>query len=137
MARRILGLDVGSHSVKAVEFRQTLRELEVVQLQKLPLVDPAPALPVELREFLQMHDLPTDHVVVALSGDRISTRRLSFPFRDRKKIAPAVPFEVEAQVPYDLDDFFVDWEIVGEQPNRTDVVATLAPRAEVACPGPR
>ncbi len=132
MARRILGLDVGSHSVKAVEFRQTLRDLEVVQLQKLALVDPAPALPVELREFLQMHDLPTDHVVVALSGDRISTRRLSFPFRDRKKIAPAVPFEVEAQVPYDLDDFFVDWEIVGEQPTRTDVVATLAPRTEVA-----
>lgn len=132
MARRILGLDIGSHSVKAVEFRQTLRELEVVQLQKLPLIDPAPALPVELREFLQMHDLPTEHAVVALSGDRISTRRLSFPFRDRKKIAPAVPFEVEAQVPYDLDDFFVDWEIVGETRGRTNVVATLAPRAEVA-----
>ena len=132
MARSILGLDIGSHSVKAVEFRQTLRDLEVVKLQKLPLVDPAPALPVELREFLQMHDLPTDHVVVALSGDRISTRRLSFPFRDRKKIAPAVPFEVESQVPYDLDDFYVDWELVGENRGRTDVVATLAPRGEVA-----
>ena len=90
MARRILGLDIGSHAIKAVEFRQTLRDLEVVQLRCLPLVDPAPALAVELREFLQLHDLPTDHVAVALSGDRISTRRLSFPFRDRKKIAPAV-----------------------------------------------
>ncbi len=132
MARRILGLDIGSHSVKAVEFRQTLRDLEVVQLQRLPLVDPGPTLAVELRDFLQMHDFPSDHVVVALSGDRISTRRLSFPFRDRKKIAPAVPFEVESQVPYDLDEFFVDWEIVGESRGRTDVVATLAPRAEVA-----
>jgi general secretion pathway protein L len=132
MARRILGLDIGSHAVKAVEFRQTLREVEVAQLRSLPLDDPSPELASELREFLQMHDLPTEHVVVSLAGDRVSTRRLSFPFRDRRKIAPAVPFEVEAQVPFDLDDFFVDWEIIGQQAGRTEVTATLAPRSEVA-----
>jgi general secretion pathway protein L len=132
MARRILGLDLGSHAVKAVEFRQTLRGVEVAQLHSLALDDPSPALASELRDFIQMHDLPTEHVVVSLAGDRVSTRRLSFPFRDRRKIAPAVPFEVEAQVPFDLDDFFVDWEIIAQQPNRTDVTATLAPRSEVA-----
>ena len=132
MARRILGLDIGSHTVKAVEFRQTLRELEVVQLRELPIVEPAPSLSSELRDFLQMHDLPTDHVVVALSGDRISTRRLGFPFRDRKKVGAAVPFEVEAQVPFDLEDFFIDWEVTAESRDRTEVVATLAPRSEVA-----
>jgi general secretion pathway protein L len=132
MARRILGLDLGSHSVKAVEFRQTLRGVEVAQLRSLPLDDPAPALASELRDFVQMHDLPTEHVVVSLAGDRVSTRRLSFPFRDRRKIGPAVPFEVEAQVPFELDDFFVDWEIVGQQKAHTEVTATLAPRSEVA-----
>ncbi len=132
MAKRILGLDIGSHSVKAVEFRQTLRDVEVVQLRQLPIFDPAPSLGGELREFLQAHDLPTDNVVVSLSGDRISTRRLSFPFRDRKKIGPAVPFEVESQVPFDLGDFFVDWEMVGESKAGSDVVATLAPRSEVS-----
>ena len=79
-----------------------------------------------------MHDFPTEHVVVSLAGDRVSTRRLSFPFRDRRKIGPAVPFEVDAQVPFDLRDFFVDWEIIGEQAGRTEVTATLAPRSEVA-----
>jgi general secretion pathway protein L len=132
MAKRILGLDIGSHSVKAVEFRQTLRDVEVVQLRQLPIFDPAPSLGGELREFLQAHDLPIENVVVSLSGDRVSTRRLSFPFRDRKKIGPAVPFEVESQVPFDLDDFFVDWEIVGESKVGSDVVATLAPRSEVS-----
>jgi type IV pilus assembly protein PilM len=71
-------------------------------------------------------------VVVSLAGDRVSTRRLSFPFRDRRKIGPAVPFEVEAQVPFDLNDFFVDWEIIDQQRGRTEVTATLAPRSEVA-----
>jgi general secretion pathway protein L len=99
--------------------------VEVAQLR-------APALASELRDFIQMHDLPTEHVVVSLAGDRVSTRRLSFPFRDRRKIGPAVPFEVDAQVPFDLRDFFVDWEIIGEQAGCTDVTATLAPRSEVA-----
>jgi general secretion pathway protein L len=132
MARRILGLDIGSHAVKAVEFRQTLRGLEVAQLRALAIDAPSPALTSEIRDFIQTHDLPTEHVVVSLAGDRVSTRRLSFPFRDRRKISPAVPFEVEAQVPFDLGDFFVDWEIIEQHRGRTEVMATLAPRSEVA-----
>jgi general secretion pathway protein L len=132
LARRILGLDVGSHAAKAVELRQTLRGLEVVQLRHLPFDDPTPGVGSELRDLVQLYDLPGDYVVVSLAGDRISTRRLEFPFRDRRKIAPAVPFEVEGQVPFPLDDYFVDWEIVGEQKSQTQVIATLAPRNEVA-----
>jgi general secretion pathway protein L len=131
LARRILGLDVGSSAAKAVELRQTLRGLEVVQLRHLPFDDPTPGVGAELRDGLSLHDLPRDFVVVSLAGDRISTRRLTFPFRDRRKISQAVPFEVEGQVPFSLDDYFVDWEIVGQRRNETEVVATLAPRTEV------
>ncbi len=132
MARRILGLDLGSFGLKAVELRQTLRELTVVQLRQLPLDDPSPSLPNEISEFLQLHDLPLSGAVVALAGDRVSTRRLTFPFRDKRKIGPAVPFELEAQVPFELDDFVIDWEVVDEAKDTTCVAATLAPRNEVA-----
>jgi general secretion pathway protein L len=131
LARRILGLDVGSHAAKAVELRQTLRGLEVVQLRHLPFDDPTPGVGSELRDLVQLFDLPGDYVVVSLAGDRISTRRLEFPFRDRRKIAPAVPFEVEGQVPFPLDDYVVDWEIVGEQKSQAQVIAALAPQSEV------
>ena len=132
MARRILGLDMGSHAVKAVELRQTLRELHVAQLRALPLGDASPSLAAELRDFVQTYDLPRDFAVASVAGDRLSTRRLSFPFSDRKKIRAAVPFEVESQVPFELDEFFVDFEIAAEHEGRTDVVAALVPRAEVA-----
>ena len=132
LARRILGLDVGSHAAKAVELRQTLRAVEVVQLRHLPFDDPTPGVANELRELIQLYDLPGDYVVVSLAGDRISTRRLTFPFRDRRKVGPAVPFELEGLVPFPLDDYLVDWEIVDEQKSQTQVLATLAPRSEVA-----
>jgi len=131
MARRILGLDVGSHSVKAVELRQTLRGLEVVQLRSLSLDDPSPALATELRDFAQIYDLPAEAVVASIAGDRVSTRRLRFPFRDRRKIEAAVPFEVEGRVPFSLDDYFLDWSIVSDARDHADVVAILASRTEV------
>jgi general secretion pathway protein L len=132
MARRILGLDMGSHAVKAVELRQTLRELDLVQARALPVSDAPPSLPAEIRDFLQSYDLPSEFVVASVAGDRLSTRRVSFPFKDRRKIRAAVPFEVESQVPFELADYFVDFEIAAETEGRTEVVAALVPRNEVA-----
>ena len=132
MARRILGLDMGSHAVKAVELRQTLRELALVQMRVLQVSDAPPSLPAELRDFLQTYDLPREFVVASVAGDRLSTRRVSFPFKDRRKIRAALPFEVEAQVPFPLDDYFVDFEVAAEAASRTDAVAALVPRAEVS-----
>lgn len=133
MARRVLGLDIGSHSVKAVELRQALgREVEIVQLRSFALDDPAPALATELRHLFAAHDLPSHNVVVSIAGDRLSTRRLDFPFKDRRKIAAAVPFEVEQQVPFDLAEFVVDWDLAAETATRSEVTATLVQRSEVA-----
>ena len=133
MARRVLGLDIGSHSVKAVELRQALgRELEVAQLCTFELDDPAPALATELRQLVAAHDLPLQHVVVSVAGDRLSTRRLTFPFKDRRKVAAAVPFEVEEQVPFDLKDYVVDWDIAGESATGLDVAACIVPRHEIS-----
>jgi general secretion pathway protein L len=133
MARRVLGLDIGSHSVKAVELRQALgRDLEIVQLQTFALDDPAPALATELRHLVSAHDLPLQHVVVSVAGDRLSTRRLSFPFKDRRKVAAAVPFEVEEQVPFDLKDYVVDWDVSGETATGVEVAACIVPRHEIS-----
>lgn len=133
MARRVLGLDIGSHSVKAVELRQALgRDLEVVQLRSFELDDPAPALATELRHLVAAHDLPLQHVVVSVAGDRLSTRRLSFPFKERRKVAAAVPFEVEEQVPFDLKDYVVDWDTAGESATGLEVSACIVPRQEIS-----
>lgn len=128
----VVGLDLGAHSIKAVELRQTLREVEPEQLRLEPR--PAPDSPLEeiLPRFLQMHELPTDRLVVSVPGDRISVRRMTFPFRDRKRLEQAVPFEVEAQTPFDLEDVLVDWELVGGEANSAELSVCIAPRTVVA-----
>jgi type IV pilus assembly protein PilM len=130
--KNVLGLDLGTHSLKAVEFQQTLSGIQAVQLRTLPRADDEIALPELLRRFTELHHLSTDHVVAALAGDQLSSRRLSFPFRERRKLAQAVPFAVEAELPFELEDVVIDWEITGGDRSRAEVVAVIAPRAEVS-----
>jgi type IV pilus assembly protein PilM len=130
--RHALGLDLGSHSLKAVEFQQGLRGVEASALRTLPRPPEDVPLAELVERFLTMHKLSTDHVVTALRGDRISSRHLNFPFSDRRRLAQAVPFAVEEDLPLDLDDVVIDWEIVGGDRSRSEVLAAIAPRSEVS-----
>lgn len=130
--KNVLGLDIGSHTVKAVELRQTLRGVEPVQLRMQPRVDSEEPLQGLLRSFLRAHKLPTDHVACAIASDRVASHRLQFPFHDRRKLTMAVPFQVEGQIPFQIEKVVVDWEIVGEARNQTLVAATIAQRSHVS-----
>jgi general secretion pathway protein L len=130
MMKNVLGLDLGSHAIKAVELRQTLRGLEPVQLRLHPRADGA-ELPETLRRFVRLHHLPVEHVACAIPADRLSSRRLQFPFRDRRKLAQAVPFEVEGEVPFPMEQVLVDWEIVGGDRTQATVSAAIVQRKHV------
>lgn len=130
--KTVLGLDLGSHSLKAVEFRQTLRGVEAEQLRSLPRPDDETPLQELLRRFRALHGLGTDNVVSALAGDHLSSRRLTFPFRGRRRLNTAVPFAVEEELPFDLEDVVVDWEITGGDRTRADVTVCTAARSEVS-----
>jgi type IV pilus assembly protein PilM len=129
--KSVLGLDLGSHSLKAVELQQTLRGSEVVQVRSL-LRSPDAELADQIRQLVQLHRPGIDHVVAALPGDAITSRRLGFPFRDKRKLSQAVPFAVEGDLPFDLEQVVIDWEIVGGDRNQAEVAATIAPRAQVS-----
>jgi len=138
MMKNVLGLDLGSHTIKAVELRQTLRGLEPVQLQlhpraeiDLPSADGRQQFAEGLARFVELHDLSTEHVVTALPSDRVSTRRLEFPFRERRKLAQAVPFELEGLIPFELEDVFIDWAMAGGERGTAVVAATVVQRQDV------
>lgn len=130
--KNVLGLDLGRHSIKAVEFRQTLRGFEAVRMCLMPRGDPEEPLPELLRRFVEMHHLTTGHVVTALPGERVAVRSLDFPFRERRRLAQAVPFELASSVPYELDEYVIAWDLAREDRGRGEVLAAIAPRSEVS-----
>jgi type IV pilus assembly protein PilM len=128
----VLGLDLGSHSIKGVELQQGFRGFQALQLRSLPRDDAEFPLGELVRRFVRLYRFQTEHVVAAIPGDRMTTRRLSFPFRDARQLARAVPNEVADDLPFELEDVVVSWQPVGNDRSKAEVVACIVPRREVA-----
>lgn len=131
MLKRILGLDLGSYAIKAAEFQQTWNGFTLTRLCQAPRREDEP-LPATLRGLIDSHQLAADAILCAIAATQTTSRHLSFPFHDRKKLAQAVPFELAEQVPFELDDFLLDWEWIRPHATDNQVFATLTRRNNVA-----
>lgn len=78
--------------------------------------------------------LPTDidTVLVAAQGSGISTRMLTFPFGDPRKVEQTIDFELETQIPYDLEDVLSAWVITQKSKNETKILTAITPKARLA-----
>jgi len=147
MAKRVLGLDIGSFSIKAVEVHQTSRGLEIGACHELslsrilasassagePITSEADvAIGRALHDFLSSHGFATDFVVSALPSDSVSSRRLQFPFKDNRKLTQAVPFELEDGIPFDLEDVVVDWQRTRTDEKGSQVLCAFTQRTRIA-----
>jgi len=136
--KSIVGLDLGAHSIKAVELPPSLRAQEPVPLHTMPRGEPFAETPSpetlseEIARFSTLHPFDPDHVVTAIQGSQISLRRLTFPFRDRKKLNQAIPFAVEGEIPFELDDIVIDWMSLAEVGAGGEVLSALTRRENVA-----
>lgn len=149
MAQRIVGLDLGSYSIKAVHVMAKGRtgDFEVVQYDEAlvpPPFDVEEGQPATLRErqslalqeLLEKGALKGDVFVTGLPGDGAAVRTLRFPFSDARKIEQTLPFELEAEIPFDLDDVVISWSVLrhkqGVDANETEVLAAYARRESVS-----
>ena len=123
MAQRIVGLDLGSSSITVVHLESRGRggdfEILLCDQEELgPSKTSEGAIPYDERvltalETLRERDALTGDVFVSgLAGDEVSMRTLRFPFSDRRKIEQALPFELESEIPFDIDEVVFSWHVL-------------------------
>ena len=126
--RRILALDLGSSSLKAVIVESLLRGFRLVDFYSTPR-QPALELGAQLKAFLALHHLHADTVLSCLPGDVVSHRILSFPFRRTRQLSQTVPFELESYVPFSLEEIVVDFQVLSQSTDGTSVLAVFVPKS--------
>ena len=67
----------------------------------------------------------------SLPGDLVSWRTFYLPFRDRKGLDQTVPFELENQVPFGLDEVVVDYHVLHRDRSGCNVLAALVQRKDL------
>ena len=123
---RILGLDIGSSSIKAVEVDSAFGRYEIREYYEKPVH--SGQRPVEAAALLlESLGKKPDRIVVALPGGSVTQRNLTVPTRDKKAIKAAVTFELEDDLPFDLEHAAYDSSTLGQssEGSRIHIAVTL------------
>lgn len=113
-----LGIDIGTSSVKVAVVRSAYRRTILDALVKVDIVrgdggvlEVAPALRSAVDAAL-LTSGPPDAVAVAVDGNRATARTVSLPIGAIKQIAEVLPFELEAQIPFEMSESVFDYRVV-------------------------
>jgi len=130
---RVLGLDLGSHSVKAVivENNRSGGVVKSVFAAPLPAEGERPERLKAALAQLTQNPLMADVVTVAMPGTSLATHPITLPFSDAKKIESTLAFEIESQLPYDLDDAVYDHQVGQADDKGAQLLVGVARKTEL------
>ncbi len=113
---RILGLDLGAYSVKALLLESNFRSFTVRAFTEVKL-NPETGLKGALETLKAGGHLAADQEVVAAPGCSVATHVITLPFSDPRRIEATLGFEVEGQLPYDLSEVVYDHQQLLAKPD--------------------
>ena len=136
------GLDIGSHSIKAVQLSGSMERPEFVaagQIDTPPQAASQPgvtdddaaaeAIANSLRALHKEAHFSTDRVVIALPESQIFTRVVELPSIKPEEVKNAITWEAEQYVPIPISEVKLDWQVLGNtsKTGKVEVLLVAAP----------
>jgi general secretion pathway protein L len=129
---KILGIDIGSTSIKAVELDSAFGRYEVHEYYEQRVIhtdggDPARATHEALIRLMQSLPKTPDRIVMALHSRHVTFRNLQLPTRDKKAVTAGVGYELDDELPFSIEQCQYDYSILSQSKAGTQlhVGATL------------
>lgn len=131
------GLDIGSHTLKAVQLARKENKYQLVAFASAPSTSKGllsesesdlTALAEGIKKLHQETKIKTRNVVTALPQDQIFTRLITLPILSDKELNSALKWEAEQYVPIPLEEVSLTHQIVGKvsQDNQEKMEVLLA-----------
>jgi type IV pilus assembly protein PilM len=119
----IVGLDIGSRSIKAAEIVETKQGLS---LKRFGIVDIAhgaieegtindPETVAEsIKQLFKSYNIKETNVAVSIGGYSVIVKKISVQTMDEEKLQETIHFEAEQYIHFDISDVNLDFQILGE-----------------------
>lgn len=132
-----VGIDIGSYSVKVAEVNTSRKSAIVTDFKEYPLsTQPQTDKSLEIIEILRnissQYDPTLTKFVIAVAQNEVSVRLKTFPFRERLKIIKSLAFELEDEIPLDLDDTTFEAKILEIRNNSSIVLVCACPNDAIS-----
>ena len=144
-AKSLIGLDIGSSAVKAVELKTAGRAYKVASYGSEPLppdsiVDGAiidgAAVADAIRRLFDARSIRTKDVAASLSGNAVIVKKITLPVMTETELAESIYWEAEQYIPFDIQDVNLDYQVLdGGDPaakGTMDVLLVAAKKEKIA-----
>jgi len=120
-SKAVVGLDIGSSAVKAVELKPAGKGFKVsaFAIQPVPadsIVDGAiidgTAVADVIRRLFEQAAIKTKDVAASLSGNAVIVKKITLPVMTPAELSESIYWEAEQYVPFDIQDVSLDYQIV-------------------------
>ncbi|OGG15609.1 hypothetical protein A3D77_02850 [Candidatus Gottesmanbacteria bacterium RIFCSPHIGHO2_02_FULL_39_11] len=136
MNNSILGIDIGTHSIKAVELIRGKNKK--IRLRSVGYI-PSPSVSSEgtTKKIVEglgrlIHDMKvsTNEAVISLPPSKVVTRIVEVPLMKDAELASSIQWEAEQYIPWPLAKSRVDYAVIEENPDtkRMKILLAAAPK---------
>ncbi|GJM44617.1 MAG: pilus assembly protein PilM [Gemmatimonadota bacterium] len=136
-SNRIVGLDIGSSSVKVVEFDHSNGTPRLVKFGRCGLLPEAivdgeimdrDVVVDTIAELMELNGITSREVVTGVSGRAVIVKKIQMDQMSVDEARDAIQWEAEQHVPFDIDDVSLDFQILNREsdPEKMDVLLVAA-----------
>ena len=127
----LIGVDIGSSSVKLVQLRESkggfnLVALGMVDLPPEVIVDNAimdsGALADAIRGLVESLKIKTKNVATSVSGHSVIIRKIQLPLMTEDELEASIQWEAEQYIPFEVSEVNLDFHILGPDANDPSVM---------------
>lgn len=140
--RNLVGVDIGTSSIKVCQIREVRRSSSLVRLGFAPLppqtiVDGQVMDAGTVVEVLQkvFHDarIRQKDVALSVSGQSVIIRKIAVPIMTAAELDEQIHWEAEQHIPFDIKDVQVDYQVLRRRPeaSQMDLLLVAAKRDQI------
>jgi len=127
----VVGLDIGSSSIKLVELNRgrgafKLQNLGLSPLPPEAIVDGAlmdsVAIIDAMRDLVSTTKTKRKDVVTSVSGHSVIVKKITLPFMTEAELEESIQWEAERYIPFDINDVNIDFHMLGSSAENADLM---------------
>ncbi len=122
-SKTIVGLDIGSSCIKAVELKRTRGGIELAHLGVEPLssdvvvdsmIMDSPSVSTAITKLFNEAAIKAKAVATSVSGHSVIVKRISVQTMSEEQLADSIKTEAAQHIPFDIDVVNIDYQILSE-----------------------
>jgi type IV pilus assembly protein PilM len=139
----LVGLDIGSRSLKAAEITESKRgrELKAFGITEIAhgaiedgTINDPESVAESIRQLFKAYNIKERNVAISIGGYSVIVKKIAVQTMDEEQLQETIHFEAEQYIPFDISDVNLDFQILGDNetnPNQMNVFLVAAKKEMV------